>query len=625
MTHRDDVARLEREFADAMQRMYSVGNGLARLRVDLDAAAARSSAPAVAGPPATAPAPGQVPASQSAGAVPQGGAAPGGPVPPMRPTGPTPPMSPLAPAPPAVPWYRREGAVTRVLGVAGAVVTLSGVAMLLVLAVRHGWFGPGARVTAGAFLAALLGGLGVRGGARDRARGVAVGSAPVALVATGAAAAYLDVVAATALYGWLSAPVGLVLCVVVAGAGLAVARWWGSELLAVLLVAGAGALSPVVADGAGWLLSAVLGVLMMVGWWAGSGRTLPSLTIVRTLPVALSLLAGAGLVGVPGERVALLVVSGVVLVATLVTSTLSVRRDPSDVASSAALALVAVGALAVDGIQSHPLATVAHVAVAGLLLLGATALGRSPLGPVAPHLVVTAAVGGTASAALAVVAGAPEGFIGTGLLLLALGHLAVAGVSRSRLSLGLGGGVAAVALLGWLQHPLAVVSVGLATAHDLPVAFVDSVLAAGVVALAWWATATVRGIPVEVRTLARIIAWVVGLASTATALVSVGTLLGERFAAPELGFTGGHAVATVVWMAAAGGLLLHSLERPSETDLALRSGLLLSAVAVAKLFLFDLAALDGVVRSVAFIATGLLLLATGSRYARAWERSRPGT
>ena len=36
MTHRDDVARLEREFADAMQRMYSVGNGLARLRAELE-------------------------------------------------------------------------------------------------------------------------------------------------------------------------------------------------------------------------------------------------------------------------------------------------------------------------------------------------------------------------------------------------------------------------------------------------------------------------------------------------------------------------------------------------------------------------------------------------------------
>jgi len=47
-------------------------------------------------------------------------------------------------------------------------------------------------------------------------------------------------------------------------------------------------------------------------------------------------------------------------------------------------------------------------------------------------------------------------------------------------------------------------------------------------------------------------------------------------------------------------------------------------VAVAKLFLYDLAALSGMVRSVVFIATGLLLIAIGSRYARAHERvARP--
>ncbi|MBD3783269.1 MAG: DUF2339 domain-containing protein, partial [Micrococcales bacterium] len=524
-----------------------------------------------------------------------------------------------------LPWYRREGAVTRVLAVSGAVVTLAGVAMLLVLAVRHGWFGPGARVTAGALLAGLLGGLGVRGGARDRAPGAPVGSAPVALVATGAAAAYLDVVAVTALYGWLPAGAGLVLCTAVAVAGLAVARRWSSELLAVLLVAGAGTFAPVVAGRAGWLLSAVLAVLALVGWWAGAGRTVPWLTVVRTVPVTGSLLAGSVVAAGRSESLALLAVAVVVLAATVATSALSVRRDPDDVASSAAVALVSVGTLAVSTSLPDPLAAVAHASVAACLLLAATVVGRAPLGPVAPHLLVTTATAGAVTAVVAVVAGAPAGYVGTGLLLLALGHLAVAGVTRSRTTLGLGAGVTAVALLGWLQHPLAVTTVRLASRHDLAVAFVDSALAAGCVAVGWWAAASVRGVPAPLRMLAAVVAWVVGLASTATALVSVGTLLGLRFGVPETGFTAGHAVATVVWMAAAAGLLLHSLERPSGSDLALRSGLLLTAVAVSKLFLFDLAALDGVVRSVAFIATGLLLLATGSRYARAWERARPRT
>ena len=62
-----------------------------------------------------------------------------------------------------------------------------------------------------------------------------------------------------------------------------------------------------------------------------------------------------------------------------------------------------------------------------------------------------------------------------------------------------------------------------------------------------------------------------------------------------------------------------SLAHGPHADLALRCGLGLAAVAVAKLFLYDLAALSGMVRSVAFIAAGLLLIATGSRYARAEE------
>ena len=92
--------------------------------------------------------------------------------------------------------------MTKALALTGAVVTMAGVAMLLVIAAQNGWFGPGMRVTAGAALAAVLVALGVRGAESD-ARTGAVGSAPVALVATGVTAAYLDVVAVTVGYGWI--------------------------------------------------------------------------------------------------------------------------------------------------------------------------------------------------------------------------------------------------------------------------------------------------------------------------------------------------------------------------------------------------------------------------------------
>lgn len=513
--------------------------------------------------------------------------------------------------------------MTRVLAVAGALITMAGVAMLLVIAAQHGWFGPGARVAAGALLAGVLAALGVRGGEDDRRSGRVVGSAPVALVATGAAAAYLDVVAVTSGYGWLPPAAGLLLAGVVALTGLHLARRWGSELLAVLLVVGAAALAPVVAGGNGWVVSAFLAVLCVAGWWAGSGRTLPALTLVRVVPVTLSLLAGA-LVAAGGGAGAggYFAVAVVVLGATLSTSTVAVRGDTHDVSSSVAVALLTTALIATSAALPEPGRTLALATGAAVLLLVATTLSRRPLGPVAAHLVVTVGAGGSVLAVLAVLAGAPSRFVTTGLLLLALAGLATAGATRSRTRLALACGVTLVAVLGWVQHPLATVTASTAASHDMVVALVDSLLVAAVVVTGLWAVSAQRGLGRDLRLTATVLAWVLGLGATTTVCVALGTLLGKQVGAAALGFTIGHAAATVTWMLAAAWLLLRGLERSRDADLTLRTGLLLAGVSVAKLFLYDLAALNGLVRSVAFIAIGLLLLATGSRYAKAYERRR---
>lgn len=515
--------------------------------------------------------------------------------------------------------------MTKVLAIAGAVVTMAGVAMLLVLAVQHGWFGPQARVTAGALLAAVLVGLGVRGGEADRrTHGTrTVGSAPVALVATGAAAAYLDVVAMTTGYGWVAPAVGLVLSGLVALGGLHLARRWDSELLAVLMVAGAAALAPVVAQDFGWVVSAYLAILCLAAWWAGGTRARPALTLVRMLPVTFSLLAGAVVSAVDSADAAgHLAVAAVVLLATLVTSAVSVRRDRLDVMSSVALALAASGVLACATPLTEPGRSLVLVATAAALMVAATILTRPPVGPLATHLVATTGTAGTVSAVLAVVSGAPERFVATGLLLLALGLVAVAGATRSRVTLALGAGASVVAVLAWAQHPLAVLTAGTAVRHDMVAALVDSLLVGGLVAVGLWSTASQRDLGRDVRLATTVLAWVLGLSASATAVVAVGTLVGTRLGEPVTGFTVGHALATVAWMLAAAWLLLRGLDRSRDADLTLRTGLLLSGVCVAKLFLYDLAALSGLVRSVAFIATGLLLLATGSRYATAYERRR---
>ncbi len=628
MTSNTAVRQLESEFAEAMTRLYSVGNGLARLRAELDSEDAVGAPAPSLGPsiitrlPA---APRSGPASPPSGATASGPATTVAPAAPASsPPGPSTPPPPRFGRPePVVAWYRREGAVTRVLAIAGAVITLAGVAMLLVLAAQRGWFGPASRVGAGAALAAVLAWLGVRGGEADRRAGRSVGSAPVALVATGAAAAYLDVVAVTSGYGWLPPAAGLALAGLVALGGLHLARRWGSELLAVLLVAGAAGLAPVVARGGGWVVAAFLGVLCVAGWWAGGNRTRPGLTVVRVLPVTFALLAGT--VGAPLGGVdarGLLAVAVAVLSATLVTSAVSVRRDPDDMSASAAVALLATGLVATSMGLAEPPRTLVLAGAAALLLVVATSLARRPVGPLAGHLVATVGSAGAVLAVLAVLEGAPERWVSTGLLLLALAGLVAAGAGRSRTSLALAAGVTLVAVLDWAQHPLAIVSATAAGGHDMVVALVDSVLVAAVVATGLWAVGVQRGLGRELRLTATISAWVLGLGASTTALVAVGTLLGARAGDTALGFTIGHAVATVTWMLAAAWLLLRGLERSSDADLTLRTGLVLVGISVAKLFLFDLAALNGLVRSLAFIVMGLLLLATGSRYAKAYERSR---
>jgi uncharacterized membrane protein len=223
---------------------------------------------------------------------------------------------------------------------------------------------------------------------------------------------------------------------------------------------------------------------------------------------------------------------------------------------------------------------------------------------------------------LAVVSGAPDRFVSTGLLLLALTGLAAAGADRSRLTLGLATGVTLVAVLAWVRHPLATVTASAASGHDMVVALLDSILVLALVAVGLWAVGNQRGLERDLRLTAAVTAWVLGLGASTTVLVALGTVLGAEAGEAALGFTIGHAVATVTWMVAATWLLLRGLERTRDADLTLRTGLLLAGISVAKLFLFDLAALSGLVRSVAFIVTGLLLLATGSRYTKAWERRR---
>jgi len=73
-------------------------------------------------------------------------------------------------------------------------------------------------------------------------------------------------------------------------------------------------------------------------------------------------------------------------------------------------------------------------------------------------------------------------------------------------------------------------------------------------------------------------------------------------------------------MLAATSALVLGLNNRQHARVLLGAGLALTSAAVAKLFLFDLATLSGLVRSAAFLVVGLLLLLVGTRYARAFAK-----
>ena len=302
----DSMRAIEDDFAEAMSRMYSVGNDLARVRARLSAhatdaqqtrASAVEASAVEASPehwtPVAAPvvdaghtSPAQPTQAQPAQAQPSPPpVAPGHVMPPPAPAT-TPPFVPPMALAPAEPWWQRDGLVAKLLAVVGTAITLIGVAFMLALAIQMGFFGPLARVLSGALLAIALVGAAVL--VRRRPSGT-IGA--LGLAATGIATAYLDVLAITRIYEWVPLPVGMVIAGLIALGGVLLARSWDSQLLAVVAVLGVALMAPFVGLEHGLLTGAFLLVLAAATWPAQVGRDWWVLELARILPTALFLTA----------------------------------------------------------------------------------------------------------------------------------------------------------------------------------------------------------------------------------------------------------------------------------------------------------------------------------------------
>lgn len=523
-----------------------------------------------------------------------------------------PPYGPGGPsAPPRAP--RRPTDWSRLPVWAGAAVTFVGVVLLLVLAASADWFGPTARVLSGAGLGLVLVGLAgwlVRRGGRS-------GAGPSALAGTGTTALLGSVVAATALYGLVPAPVGLLLCLVVAAAGIAIADRWDSTgfALAVLvgveiaLIAVAGELDP---------LSLGMAVVVQLGVAPTALRRAPALAPVAAVGTALhGLLAGPLVAFEPEDVVApalLLAVGGLALVLGLAVAVLGALRGAPG---------------SVDGTGRSHLPSVIGIAAAPVTLLGAlpgvgvvpavatafaAALAAAAAAYPATDRVVRAAA--VSVAALLVAAGTAcwlDGVTLAGVLLAeALVLLAPAAWLRSRpvqlagAWLAVSGGLTALATAldpGSLVEPLT------DPATDLPVGSPVVAALLALVAAAALAAALRTGTPSTAHWAAW--AWLpvaAGLYGASWLVVAGAQLLVPG----ENGFLSGHVLVTLGITGVGVLLLVRGLHRPS----AGRTGFALIVAALVKLVLFDLVTLDGLARVAAFIGAGLVLLAVGTWYAR---------
>ncbi|WP_199255866.1 DUF2339 domain-containing protein [Mycolicibacterium mengxianglii] len=522
------------------------------------------------------------------------------------------------PPPPAVPAPDRQvrggSWVGKVLAVAGVAVTLIGVVLLLVLAAQAGILAPPVRVGAGVALAAGLVVVALRSYRRPGGR---IGA--IALAATGIAAAYMDVIAATTIYHWVPPVAGLLIASAVGGGGLTLARRWDSQQLGLLVLIPLAVLAPIVSDGVTVLLIAFMLALSAAALPVQLGKDWVLMYAARTLLVTLPLLVALLGTGFDSDQNPWLL-GGACGLAVLLAVAGAVLLLPGTTRAAALAAITAVGAtpalsaaVAVDRRLAVLLAAVTAVGMLALVLLADRLPGMT-------RAVVATWSALSAAAAVVAVTLVFNGSVEAPVLLALALVVAVAGrhdtgVRRAAFGLAAVGGVVFLAY----APPRHLLSAVVILAPEAV-----SVLAASALVIACAVALCRAGAPAADGRLVRWI-WaaglVVGMYAVTAFTVTFGVLVGGR----DGGFLAGHMVATICWTVVAAALFGYALRldnRDARTA-PIAGGLALTGAATAKLMLFDLGTLDGIFRVVVFIVVGLVLLAMGAGYARSLAQPAP--
>ena len=525
---------------------------------------------------------------------------------PYWPQYPPPPYRPIPtpPAPPKSPTARSDGWIGKLLAVAGVAVTLIGVVLLLVLAAQAGILRPEFRVAAGALLAAALVGIAWWLNSRPGGR---VGA--IALAATGIATAYIDVVATTTIYGWVSAPVGLALAAVIAGGGLMLARRWDSQHLALLVLVPLIGLAPIVTDGITLLLVGFMLALSVVSVPVQLGKDWIWLHAARIAAAVLPLLAALAARYLDSRED--LWLAGACGIAALVAIGSALILLPGTANRVAMALLTAIGVtpvlcavLAVDHVTAALMAAALSVALLAIVLVGERFPGVS--GVVRQVFSALSAV-----AALIAVTVAFDGRIAGPVLLAMAVIVAVAG-RRDTVARWASLGFVIVGAVVHLSYspPISLLQpTEIGTAAGISTLVSSILLAVCALTIVWsWGSK------------ARVL-WVGAVVVLVYAVTSFTVTAGMLIGGDEGGFYAGHMAATICWIAMAAALFGYAARLPrAERSVPIGGGLGLVAAAMAKLFLFDLGTLDGIFRVAVFIVVGLILLGMGAGYARLLEK-----
>lgn len=507
------------------------------------------------------------------------------------------------PSAPMNPPVSGEQIVGRILAGAGGLITLIGFVLLLVMVAKEGLLTPEVRVFGGA---ALAGGLAVAAEFVRRREGGRLGS--VAMFGTAAAGLFFDVVAVTRIYHWLDTTAGLALALLVAGAAAVRAVMWDEKWLYLALCVGVGALAPFLTQEASLLLVGFMLVIQAAGSVPEFTKGWDDVSLARTAP---AMLAGFALVERHwAETSTLIAVALIAIIGVATALAVGLRSQHRALAAwslgGAHLPVILLAYFEGNAMRGGIGAGLLVVAMSIFLVL------KTLDAPIRAAFAALAAVG----AALVAIAFADGDLRAVVWFAIAAALFAIEAVQKSpQRYLGLAGTAFAVFGVAVNMTVLSGMSLfyrGMVADASLSQAFVG-LLAFGVGSLG---LLTARG---NTPTFSRqTIAFGSGSVALYGLISAVIVGMGQN---RDFFFTA-HLFVTLIVLTVAASILLLGLKKPAHLGASMAWGLTLFALAMAKLFLFDLQYMSLIVKALTFILAGLLLLAAGTRYAQLFAKVR---